>query len=181
VPHAVRDAGRAAEVGRWRVPLRVDGVPVALEGGFRWQPPPAGAHRARLTSPRELAPGVRVRLLPGDTPGLLVENTSRRLLTVLDGDGEPFLRIGRKGVEANVRSRAWPASGRRASATVDHGPTDLGAPYWQRVARSSSYGWIDPRLVPHDRGDARASWRIPVLLGTRELALTGVAQWRRAN
>lgn len=179
VPHAVRDEARPAEVGRWRIALRVDGRRVALEGGFRWQPPPAGARRARLTSPRTLAPGVRVRVLPGATPGLLIENDTRRLLTVLDGDGEPFLRIGRKGVEANVRSRAWRASGRRSSAVVDRGPTFMGAPYWQRVSRAASYGWIEPRLAPRDAAEASVAWQVPVLLGTSELVLSGVSEWQR--
>lgn len=179
VADAVRSAARPADVGRWRVPLRVDGAPVALEGRFRWEPPPAGAYRARLASPRALAPGVRVRLLPGPAPGLLIENTGRGVVTVLDADGSPFLRIGRKGVEANVRSAGWAASGRRGTlAAAGGGPSRMRLPHWRRVSRASSYGWIDPRLMPDDPFAARIAWQIPVLVGATAHAVEGASEWR---
>jgi hypothetical protein len=54
--------GRAADLGEWIVPLRVDGTPVSLTGRFRYEPP-SGAAVARLTSSSAPAPGVRVTLL----------------------------------------------------------------------------------------------------------------------
>ncbi len=179
VPDTVREAGVAADVARWQVALRVDGVPVTLAGTFRWEPAAAGAYRTSLGSPPEIAPGVRVRVLPGDPPGLLIENRTRAVLTVLDELGEPFLRIGRKGVEANVRSVSWAKSGRSANG-ADRGPAFVGAPYWQRVTRAPSYGWLDPRLAPRAAGEARAAWRIPVYLGATETEITGVSRWRTA-
>src|SRR5262249_28439125 len=83
VPPRVIEARAAADVGRFRIPLRVDGDSVVLSGRFRWRPPPAGAYATRLESAAQLAPGVRVKLLPGRAPGLLVENTSAQPLTVL--------------------------------------------------------------------------------------------------
>lgn len=177
VPDAVYEARVATDVGRWQIALRVDGVPATLAGAFRWEPAVAGAYRTALGSPPEIAPGVRVRVLPGDPPGLLVENRSRAVLTVLDELGEPFLRIGRKGVEVNVRSVSWAKSGRSASV-ADHGPTFLGAPYWQRVTRSPSYGWLDPRLAPDASGLEHVAWRIPVIVGATEIELAGVSRWR---
>jgi hypothetical protein len=176
VPDAVREGGRAADVGRWQVPLRVDGVQVALRGHFRFEPP-ARPRRVRLTSPSAPATGVRVRLLPGATPGLLVENVGRNPLTVLDAAGEPFLRVSRKGVEANVRSRAWLDSA-RASAAADHGPAFRGAASWQRVTRAPRYVWIDRRVLTGEDG-TRSAWQVPMLLGTTALTVSGVTDGAR--
>jgi hypothetical protein len=159
-----------------------------LTGTFRADPPPDGAYRARLTSPREIAPGVRARLLPGGTPGLLVENGGPEELTVLDADGVPFLRIGPAGVEANVRSRAWRVSGRRPVALGGGEPATDGVrpgasspasgPSWQRVASTPRYGWIDARLSPGGSAVVDVEWRVPVLLGTTRLEIAGVSSWK---
>lgn len=124
-----------------------------------------------------IAPGVTFHVLDraGDT--VLLENTSRHAVIVLDEDGEPFLRIGRKGVEANVRSRAWPASGACARTTVDRGPSLVGTPGWQRVTHAPRFRWHDPRLAR----DADASWRIALLLGTRSVELAGDSGRRLAT
>ena len=124
------------------MPLRVDGTPVSLTGRFRYEPP-SGAAVARLTSASAPAPGVRVTLLPGDVPGLLVANAGREALTVLGVDDEPFLRIGPDGVAAYLRSRTWRESGRAGTqATVDD---NADGPRWQAVASVPRYSWIDPR------------------------------------
>ena len=110
------------ESARFEVPLRVDGERVALSGRFRAAPAETGGFSARLTSPSEIAPGVRVTLLPGRAPGLLVHNASDRALLVFGADGEPFLRIAPEGVDANLaqphlaaeraqRGRGGPAGG----------------------------------------------------------------------
>ena len=130
---------------------------------------------AQLRTPCEIAPGVRVRLLDGEPPILLVENTSRLPLSVLDDAGEPFLRITRKGVEIDVRSAAWVRGTRREHAHRGDGPAFLGNPHWVRVTRAATYGWIDRRVAPVvARGaDARPPWSIPALLGAAPLQLAG--------
>src|SRR5690606_18364071 len=104
VPHRVAEAGRRAEVGRFAIPVRFGGERSELRGAFRFVPRPAGTAHARLVSPAEIAPGVRVRVLPGETPGLLVANESAEPLVVVGESGEPFLRIGPDGAFANVAS-----------------------------------------------------------------------------
>jgi hypothetical protein len=182
VPPPLISAGRAAEVGRFEIPLRVDGRPVVLSGTFRWAPTPSGAYASRLTSPAEIAPGVRVRLLPGRTAGLFVESSSPRILTVLDEAGAPFLKIGPDGVEANVASPAWRRSGRGNGGAA---PAP-GAGTWQRVASSPRFGWIDPRAshskdaVPSDC-DATESWQVPMQLGDEPVFVTGEVAWRTTS
>jgi hypothetical protein len=192
LPHAMLDAGVTTEVGRWQIPLRVDGKPVTLAGRFRYKPPPSGAYAATLTSPAEIAPGVRVRLLPGPLPGLLVKNGSRLPLTVLDDGGEPLLRIGPDGVEANVGNAAWARSGRRTDTPANPRPAEPGVPHWQLVARAASYSWLDPRLAGREtppttraltsKGSSEpVAWQIPVLLGETPLRLTGTTVWKTAH
>lgn len=180
LPPVLPARGAAIDVGGWSVPLRVDGVAVELRGRFRYHPPAAGAYVARLTSPATPADGVRVTLLRGPTTGLLLENTGAQPLLVLGSEGEPVLRIGRDGVEANLRSPTWAASGRAAAGA---GPAPPGAPpEWRRVAPQPRYSWIDPRAAapleaPRAERDERA-WQVPIQIGERRLPITGVLVWR---
>ncbi|MGI9026857.1 MAG: hypothetical protein ACR2GP_15005 [Burkholderiaceae bacterium] len=73
VPYRVADAHRSAEVGKWAIPVVFDGRRMALGGTFRYAPPPAGRYEARMTGDGAIAPGVFVQLLPGETPGFLIE------------------------------------------------------------------------------------------------------------
>jgi len=185
VPERVRTSGRVADVGRWRIALRVDGKPVALEGRFRFEPPPT-ASAARLTSPAEIAPGVRVKLLPGRVPGLLVENGSQEPVVVLGGDGEPFLRIGPGGVDGNACSATFRASARAPSAAASDGDAAAcasGATRWHRVAATPRFGWVEPRAAPPGEGAPRAAearavavhrWSVPVEIGGARSDVTGV-------
>jgi hypothetical protein len=182
LPPVLPARGAPIDVGAWSVPLRVDGVAVALRGRFRYRPPAAGAYVARLTSSATPADGVRVTLLRGPTTGLLIENTGAQPLLVFGRDGEPVLRIGRDGVEANLRSPTWAASGR---AAADAAPAAAGAaPHWRRVAAQPRYSWIDPRAAapldpPNTAADERA-WQVPVQVGEQRLPITGVLIWRSA-
>jgi hypothetical protein len=174
VPHAVIDAGVAADVGRWEIPLHVDGSPVTLAGAFRYEPPPSRAYGARLTSPSEIAPGVRVTLLPGRHPGLLLENTSARPVTVVGDRGEPFLRIGPAGVEANVRSDTWQRSG-RAGSTARVLTSIPAEPDWVRVATAPRYGWIEPRAAAptSTRAAGGDRWQVPLQIGAERVLVSG--------
>jgi hypothetical protein len=184
LPAEVIEAGRSAELGRWTIPLRVDGTPVALSGRFRYEPPPTGAYSARLTSAPEIAPGVHVRLLPGRVPGLLVQSSSPEPVLVFGADGEPFLRIDRDGVEANQRSPMWwasaRASGRRADAAIDART----APEWRRVATAPRFSWVEPRAQGPSAapvGPSAAtpfSWEVPVQIGAERVLVTGQAVWK---
>jgi hypothetical protein len=182
VPPPLAQAGRPADLGRFEIPLHVDGRPIVLAGSFRFEPAPSGAYAPKLTSPADLAPGVRVRLLPGRNAGLFVESSSPHVLTVLDEAGAPFLRIGPEGVDANVASAAWRRSGR---GTVDAVTAAGGTAAWRRVSSSPRFGWIDPRAghakdaVPSDC-DATETWQVPMQLGDRPLHVTGEVAWRNA-
>lgn len=170
----------------WQIPMRVDGTPVLLTGAFRYQPPPA-ACTARLTSPPEVAPGVRVRLLPGRMPGLMIESSAVRPLLVYGADGEPFLRIDPRGVEANLGSRTWAQSARSASAMRASQRSETAD--WQRVTAVPRFGWIEPRAAaPADASTIAAPatplatgatrWHVPMQFGDERVEITGVVTCR---
>ena len=52
---------------------------------------------------------MRIEVHKTISPQLVVENTTRHTVEVLDDAGVPFLRIGPQGVEGNVAARAWGA------------------------------------------------------------------------
>jgi hypothetical protein len=171
--------GEPADVGRWEIPLRVDGRPVTLAGRFRYEPP-AGAYQWRLTSPRTVAPGVDVTLLPGPSPGLMLRNASDRVVQVYGEAGEQFLRIGPGGVDANLNSPTWWRSARSTSQSPPS--LDAGAPpRWVKVGTTPRFSWVDPRAarpdtVP-DAGSAR-TWQVPLLIGEQRTHISGVGSWR---
>ncbi len=179
LPPEIIAAGKPVDLGAWSVPLRVDGRPVALRGTFRYEPPAGGTYRARLTSPHQLAPGVRVRLLPGEPPGLLLENSTSLELLILGAEGEPFLRIGSDGVDANLHSPTWQRSGRGgARTTVDGSAT----PRWQQVSSAGRYSWIEPRAHRSATSDGTApptsfTWSIPAVLGGERISIDGETVW----
>jgi hypothetical protein len=180
------DAGRSlATPERWTVPLRLDGVPIALTG--RFEPVRSGAFVARVTSSAAPFPGVRVSLIPGRVPALYVENKGRRPVVVLGARGEPFLRIGPGGTSANLRSPAWLASG-KAEVTPAASPAGTtGAPLWRRVSTVPRFAWIELRAA-HDR-DAPpwtaptvvGRWRVPLERGRARAEIAGVVEWIPAS
>jgi hypothetical protein len=69
VARGVLRAGAKTTVGRWTIPIRLKGKPLALTGRFETVPPPDGAFRARLTS-GDPFDDVSVTLMPGRVPAL---------------------------------------------------------------------------------------------------------------
>ena len=133
-------------------------------------------------SPAAIAPGVHVTLLRGRAPGLLVENASRRPLTVFGDAGESFLRIGPDGVDANLHSATW----WRSARSVRERPTATGPaepPEWQRVSTTPRFSWIEPRANATNApgtgtgpkpGPDVARWQVPMQLGDERLLVTGI-------
>ena len=120
----------------------------------------------------EPAAGVRASL----------EDAGRKLrLTVAPGTqavvlgyvGEPFLRFGASGVEANRRSET--AQGLRLvpSGRVDGRAANAA---WTPVSQARTLSWADARAWASDtalKGRARAAWAVPMLVGGRTVSVTG--------
>lgn len=173
VPKRVLQAGKPARVGRWSIPVRLGDVRTQLSGTFRYAPPPTGRFEARLTGPAEVSPGVTVTLLRGAIPGVFLENRSDRPVTVYGAAGEPFLVIGPQGVQVNVKSPSWLASGRAESSFVEPIADARAEPKWEPRAASPKFSWLEPRAGL----DGARTWEIALRHGDETRHIAGLVEW----
>jgi hypothetical protein len=159
--------------------------------------PPAAAHETdphivtvldRVRPP--LPTGVVVEVRAAVAEEVLVSNTTRRELAVLAASGQPFLRIGPRGVLADVHAPDWYSSNSPLGAVrLPPGARAGARPRWVRVRRAPAWGWFDHRLhaaalVPSERVRAArvvttlARWRIPVRYAGRAHAIEGHTEYR---
>ena len=136
---------------------------------------------AELLSSSNPAPGVTARVLPGPVPGILLDATaSDQTIVVLGAAGEPYVRLGPRGAEVNLRSpaqRGGAASGGRA---LD----PRAAPRWRRIAPVARYAWLEARARPQrlpaitdTRRRTLLTWRVPLDVGGRRTELRGATSW----
>ena len=184
----------APGVHRFEVPVRIGEVASALRGQFVPQPKRTGTLNARLLSPPDLAPGVRISLVPGRVGSFLLQSESQEPITVLGRDGEPFVRLTPAGVDANLRSATFAEAARlRGGAGLALEPQADAPPHWKRLTNVPSYGWVDLRTayaesdVPREvaSGGARVEllrWAVPVRIGAADDApvvrVEGVTEWK---
>jgi hypothetical protein len=122
-------------------------------------PVPASAHtisgprptnyRTSLLSITPRVPGLDVRVIDLGNKVELTNRTSTDAL-VLGYDGEPYLRVGPRGVYENLRSPAtYLNRNRKGTATIPAIATGTGAstpPRWHRVSGSHTATWHDHRI-----------------------------------
>lgn len=137
--------------------------------------------------PSVLPASVVVAVRPSVVDELVVSNPTVIPLDVVAVGGEPFLRVDRTGVLANLASPDWYLTGNPEGGAVP--PADVlrdkgkAAPRWARVSRVGTWAEFDPRLhppttvSPQQRAAAKdlvvATWRIPLRYGSTPLAATG--------
>jgi hypothetical protein len=179
---------------RFEVPVRIGGVASALRGQFVPVPTRTGTLAARLLSPGDLAPGVRIALVPGRVASFLLQSDAQEPVTVLGRDGEPFVRLSPAGVEANLHSATFADAARlRGGASLALEPDADAPPRWERLTSTPSYGWVDLRTaypeadVPEKvaRGGKPVEllrWAVPVRIGAADDApvvrIEGVTEWK---
>jgi hypothetical protein len=188
VPPDVRNAGEPAELGRWSVPLRVGTTEVELTGAIRFEPI-LGTLISELTEPPDVR-GLTLTTLAGRVPGMFLDNQTGRRVTVLGAAGEPFLRFGERGVEANVHSPSWLAARRAEGGPVRPSLVDADSPpAWRSVSKVPRFGWIEPRAAyPLDTAPGHVieagqpatlnSWTLPLRVGNRTVRAAGVVRWQ---
>lgn len=147
-------------------------------------PPPASAHLGRAgyaAAVRTVAPatpGLRVAVLGGDDQ-LSVTNATTTTVTVLGGDGEPYVRFaprrGTVAVNLNAPSLYRDGGGLEAAA-APAAATPAATPRWQVVARDGTYAWHDRRI----RGAAGA-WAVPLRVGARAGTVAGTLTRAKAG
>jgi hypothetical protein len=182
-PRMMKD-GVPVRLREFAIPLVVGGRPAAIKGTIDFEPP-RGRYVHRLTSAPQPAPAITVDLLGGRAvPTLTVRNDSAETVTVLGADGEPFLRIAAT-VDANLASPTWAQVARTLGRTPKTVADATAPPQWERISEGRLASWSDYRSRPPDTEPQIDSgqpidvkrWTIPLRIGEREVAITGVTSF----
>ena len=157
-------------------------VGLALVGGLV-AAAPAAAHEVDPTVRFVIdeAPeveGLTIQVATSVTTELLVENATDLPLEVLSDGGQPFLRIGPAGVEANLAAPDWYLTNQPFGGEVPAGASPDAPPRWTRVSEEPAWGWFDHRLHPTavtgQLGEGRApSFVIPLRYGGDDVEVRG--------
>jgi hypothetical protein len=143
-----------------------------------------------LTVIDEVSPaidGITVQVATSVTTQLVLENRTATPVEVLDDAGQPFLRIGAEGVDANLAAPAWYlTSSPLGTGSVPPTASATAAPRWASVSVESTWGWFDHRLHPAPVvGSAlgtgrRPTFEVPLRYGDRTIEVRGHLE-RRAT
>jgi len=124
----------------------------------------------RVTPPVD---GVGLRVIPGAFGKLELTTSGATVARVLGASGEPFLRIGPRGVEANAAAPEWYQDNEPLGIAKVPPAARRGAPArWIRVSTQRTWGWFDHRLHPAGSG-AVSSWSVPLAVGRRRVVAVG--------
>lgn len=185
-PRAIQNQ-RRARLDDWVVPARLGGRPLRVEGHVEYQPL-TGSVVSRLRSSAAVTPKLQLALLAGQIPGFFLVNLGREPATVVGREGEPFARLGPRGVQVNLRSATWledqRARGRGSAVAAD----PEAPPRWRRVATVPRFTWVDARaLYPNPRPPEDVvrkpsptvlkRWSVPIDTGGRRLEVRGETRW----
>ena len=188
VPPEIQKATRPVELGRWKVPLKVDDQPGELQGRFEYRPP-TGSYGMVQKSSQTPADGLTIQVVSGRVvPAIFVKNESAEPVVVLGKDGEPFARIGPAISEVNLRSPSWAeieqANGKDPSDEAD----PKAEPRWQKVADRPSWQWLEFRaaapkndppapVIAQGKAVTVKTWSIPYLVGDRRQTIEGIIEF----
>jgi hypothetical protein len=134
--------------------------------------------------------GIHVRAVDLGT-SIELRNDTDRVVTVLGYQGEPYLRIGPRGVWQNARSPAVFLNRTRIpTRSAPHDQYDAKAtPRWVKVSSAPVRSWhdhrthvmsSDPPIVERDPGHRHvviANWKVPVLDGGTRHSIVGDATY----
>lgn len=142
MPHTQRDGCWSGQLLPPLVALLVAVLAVLASPAVSEAASTDGSVVVRLRSSGALAEGVRLAVL-GEGPELIVTNTAGGVVVVLDGEGEPYVRVDARGVAVRPSSPVWVAQDR------DH--ELVGAADEQGlvlVGEGADHAWIDRRTEP---------------------------------
>ncbi len=116
--------------------------------------------------------GVTVRAVPGGPGKLRLSTRGSTMATVLGSAGQPLLRSGPEGVEANLAAPEWYTDNEPLGiAQVPAGAGARRPARWQRVATGRAWEWFDHRLHPATGVTRR--WTVPLRVGDRTVRVRG--------
>ena len=168
----------------WVVPVRYGEHPETISGGFE----PLD-HHGHFVSDLE-SPGLEgldVRLVQGPVPVVYVRNDRSEVLEVLGSADEPFLRVGPKGVFANVMSPTYYSAGALTIKEIPRWADATARPRWRRLSEQPAWAWLEYRAAVSPEMQQRdvlgssphtiQRWSSPMTLGGEPLELQGRVRW----
>lgn len=162
----------------------------SAHGGQDGERPSASNYRTTITEVSPSIPGVEVRVLEAGARIELRNDTAEEAV-VLGYQGEPYLRVGPRGVYENVRSPAtYLNADRRGRTEIPTSADPDAAPEWRKVNGSQVARWHDhrahwmgdddPPAVAADRDRTQVvmpDWVIPLELDGRRISIIGDLTW----
>ncbi len=130
---------------------------------------PSSITKATITERPDL-PGLSALILDAPTPGILISYKGEQPLTVLDSEGEAFLRFSSNQVEVNPDSSAWQSMPDSQKTRVEIDVAKEKGQSWVPLSNSGTFGWMDPRLSTPEHLDGPVTWRIPVRQSSGQLS-----------
>lgn len=130
--------------------------------------------------------GIEVTVATSVTTQLIVVNETDEPLEVLAITGEPFVRIGPAGVEANLASPSWYLTNQPfGTSGPPPGTSPDAAPRWAPVSAERTWGWFDHRLHPEALTsvlgeDRNPTFEVPMRHGGTDLVVRGHLEQRRS-
>ncbi|MBI5105880.1 MAG: hypothetical protein HZB46_13030 [Solirubrobacterales bacterium] len=116
--------------------------------------------------------GVEVRVVPDSFGKLALSTRGGVTATVLGSAGQPILRVGPRGVEANAAAPEWYADNEPLGiAQVPAAAKASAPPRWRRVSVQRTWGWFDHRL--HPAGKLVRRWAVPLRVDGRTVQVRG--------
>jgi hypothetical protein len=159
--------------------------------------PPASAHsvsgvgatnwKTTLTSVAPVLPGLTVKVVENGSRVEVVNHGPEVL--VFGYDGEPYLRIGPKGVFINTLSPAAYLNCSRAGCPVPDFASATAPPKWEQISTGQTILWHDHRThwmgkqVPPDVARApgvrhvQARWTVTMVRGAQSVTASGDYVW----
>jgi len=156
----------------WQVPVLVGDKPSVISGRFT-PAQQSGYWQANWQAKPVLPNGIRVALIPGQPYGIMLSNASQAVVTVLDQDGQPFIRLSKIGTEASLKSALW----RDTAAQQGLRQGEQKEKHWQLVSTAPRYTWIEPRTRGKQGTKKPLSWQIQLQVDTQLVTLKGESRW----
>ncbi|MBQ0714471.1 MAG: hypothetical protein KBT61_02630 [Paraperlucidibaca sp.] len=159
----------------WRIPVRYGDVDAVISGKFV-AALANGLWQSSWQSAPKLPKGVSILLIPGQPFGLMLSNSSRQTVEVLDDQKQPFLRLNAKGTFANTHSALW------QKTAVQSSLRQAQAQAWQKISATPRYTWVEPRTLPAAGASTKAvqRWNITLLIDGKATVLNGQSRWVKA-
>ena len=175
----------SAGSSEWSIVAGLGRRKMLVEGGF--ESFDTHGHFDTYLEGEAFVPGVDIRLTDGIVPAFFVRNDTERVLHVAGRAGEPFLRIGPRGVTANLESPDYYLGGAQTVRPVPKSVHPANEPRWRKLSTVPVWSWLEFRARLPRSADLRSNlgterrpilrWTTPMSLGRARLTLEGVVEW----